>query len=283
LTPANFKERNKITMDYAHNGSHAPGRKQTMTSYDAFGKFYDAVMGDRSQETASLRGLIREASPKARSVLELGCGTGSVLKELAKKYEVSGVDLSEKMLSIAKKKVPQATLFHQNMMRFRIAEKFDVICCVFDSINHVLTMAEWTAIFANVHRHLNDGGIFIFDINTQAKLNRVICAPPWVHGFGKNLLIITVTAAEVTAPKVKAAKKAPNPEIKVLSNWNIKVFEAAKGNRYLLHEEDIKEAAFPTRDVVNALGSHFRSVRIIDMERRRPSPKSERLYFVSRK
>jgi len=77
-----------------------------MTSYERFGEFYDAVMGDRRAAAEQVMELIRVAKPGARNVLELGCGTGSILKCLQDVYEVSGLDLSAKMLSIARKKVP---------------------------------------------------------------------------------------------------------------------------------------------------------------------------------
>jgi hypothetical protein len=67
------------------------------------------------------------------------------------------------------------------------------------------------------------------------------------------------------------------------SNWNIKVFEHTWGNRYLLHEEDIQEVSFPMRKIVRALRRHFASVEIIDPDRKRPSMKSEKLYFVCKK
>jgi hypothetical protein len=170
------------------------------------------------------------------------------------------------MLSIAKNKVPRARLSRQNMVRFRLRETFDVICCVFDSINHVLSFEDWERLFANVDRHLPNTGAFIFDINTQRVLDRHIAERPWVHQFGNNLLIMKVTAARNRA-----------------SNWNIKVFERTKGNRYLLHEENIKEASFPVRNIVKVLRPHFRRVEVIDPNRRRASSKSERLYFVCKK
>ena len=137
-----------------------------MASYDKFSRFYDAIMGDRAKTTDRLLKFIRRAHPKARTVLELGCGTGSALKHLAMHYQVWGLDASSKMLSIAKKKVPSARLFRADMVNFALAEKFDVICCVFDSINHVLSFAAWKQLFANVRRHLSPQGVFIFDINT---------------------------------------------------------------------------------------------------------------------
>ena len=235
-----------------------------MTSYERFGGFYDAVMGDRRAAAEQVMELIRAAKPDAKNLLELGCGTGSILKYLQDTYEVSGLDISRKMLSIARKKVPRSRLFRQDMVDFRIDGRFDVIFCVFDSINHVRRFSDWKRVFAAVRRHLSPGGCFIFDINTQRKLERLIAGPPWVHQFGRNLLIIGVTAL-------------PSGR----SNWNIKVFEHLSGSRYALHEEDIVEVSFPLPQVVAALRDHYMKVRVIDPDRNRPSAKSQRLFFTA--
>lgn len=235
-----------------------------MPSYEIFGRFYDAVMGDRSEAAERLSELIREAKPNARNVLELGCGTGSMLKHLQDSYQVSGLDISSRMLSIARKKVSRAKLFRQDMVNFEINKRFDVIFCVFDSINHVRRLSDWKKVFVRVRRHLSAGGCFIFDINTQRKLDRHIAEPPWVHRFGRNLLIIDVTLL---------ANRG--------SNWNIKVFEHVAHTRYVLHEEDIIEVSFPVRKIVAALRGYFGSLRVIDPDRRRPTAKSERLFFIA--
>jgi SAM-dependent methyltransferase len=237
-----------------------------MPAYENFGKFYDAVMGESTRPAKYVCDLIREAKPDTQRVLELGCGTGSMLKHLQRHYEVSGLDTSSTMLSIARQKVPRARLFQQNMVDFHIDDEFDVICCVFDSINHILRFPDWKKVFASVHRHLSRSGCFIFDINTQRKLERLISQPPWVHRFGSNLLIMGVT-------------RLPNRG----SNWNIKVFEHLENNHYVLHEENIVEVSFPPREIINALRVHFEKVRVIDPERIRPSSRSERLFFIARK
>ena len=165
---------------------------------------------------------------------------------------------------VARKKVPRSKLFRQDMVDFKIDGGFDVIICVFDSINHVRRFSDWRKVFAAVSRHLLPGGCFIFDINTQRKLERLIAGPPWVHRFGRNLLIIDVTAL-------------PNGR----SNWHINVFEHLNRSRYALHEEDIVEASFPLPQVVAALRSLYVRVRVIDPDRSRPSAKSERLFFTA--
>ena len=176
-----------------------------MKSYERFAEFYDAVMGDRRAAAEQVRVLIRAAKPDAKKVFELGCGTGSILKCLQDAYEVSGLDISGKMLSVARKKIPRSKLFRRDMVDFGIDGRFDVIFCVFDSINHVRRFSDWKKVFAAVRRHLLPGGCFIFDINTPQKLERLIARPPWVHRFGRNLLIIDVTALPSGG-----------------SNWNVK-------------------------------------------------------------
>jgi SAM-dependent methyltransferase len=168
------------------------------------------------------------------------------------------------MLSIARRKVPHANLFRQDMVDFQIDDRFDVICCVFDSMNHLRRFSDWKKVFARVRRHLSPRGCFIFDINTQRKLERHIAEPPWVHRFGKNLLIITVTALPTRA-----------------SNWNIKVFEHLNANRYLLREEDIVEVSFPSQKIATALRTYFDKVRVIDPDGNRPTAKSEKLFFIA--
>ena len=213
-----------------------------------------------------IRRLIRRHKPRARTLLELACGTGAILKILAKSYDVVGLDLSPSMLSIARKKLPNVRFYRRDMVRFELAAKFDVIICVFDSINHVLKFVDWQKIFRNAERHLEKDGLFLFDINTEAKLERLIKAPTWVHKFGRNLEFINVTKGQ-----------------RGIANWNIRVFEHRRGNRYGLFEEDIKEISFPVKRIAAALRKQFTSIKVIDPTARRPSAKSDRLYFMCKR
>jgi SAM-dependent methyltransferase len=230
-------------------------------SYERFAPFYDAVMGDRKEATRRLLGFVQTYNPKAKKILELGCGTGSVLQHFGKGCDLYGLDLSSKMLAVAKKKVPRASLSRQNMESFRLPERFDIILCVFDTINHVLSFSGWQKVFANAHGHLAEGGVFIFDINTRKKLSLHAAERPWFHAFGSNFLVMTVSI-----------------DRKGVSNWNIKVFEHTRRNQYVLHEENIKEVSFPKDQITRALKSHFSTVKVIDPERT-----GERLYFICKK
>src|SRR5918992_3821250 len=114
-----------------------------MIPYATVGRFYDAAMGDRRATAAYIRRLIVQHKAEAKTLLELACGTGAILQSLAKYYDVVGLDLSPEMLSFARKRLPHVQLFRKDMVTFDLRRKFDVIICVFDSINHVLRFADW--------------------------------------------------------------------------------------------------------------------------------------------
>lgn len=235
-----------------------------MTAYGVFAQFYDEVMGDRGREGAYVRELLEKHQPGTRTVLELACGTGAILEQLHPHYELTGLDLSQEMLEVARQKVPQARLLRDDMTRFDLGERFDVVLCVFDSLNHLVSFEQWEAVFDRAREHLHDGGIFVFDVNTERKLASFAEGPPWVQWFGEDsLLQIDVRDGEDG-----------------IYDWKVRVFEHVEGSTYRLHAEDIREAAFPVEQITSALGGRFSHVSITDVERARPTARSERLYFV---
>jgi len=86
-----------------------------VTGYDVFAPFYDAVQGERAEHAAYLRSLIEKHRPGAKTVLELACGTGSILKQLRPHYHVVGVDRSEPMLEVARRKVAGVRVLRADM------------------------------------------------------------------------------------------------------------------------------------------------------------------------
>ena len=237
-----------------------------MISYEKFAPFYDEVMGDRKASAAEVRSMLQKHHPKCESVLELACGTGAVLQYLAEDYEVAGLDLSPSMLRVARRRLPRVKLHRGDMTEFELKRGFDAIICVFDSINHLLQFSKWQRVFTRCHSHLNNDGIFLFDVNTPSKLKSFGAAPVWVHQFGSDYLIMDVDCDK-----------------RALSTWDIKVFEKQKGGQFRLHAEVIREKAFPRAQIKDALLKRYRSVKVVDLKRGRVSDSSEKLHFVARK
>ena len=137
-----------------------------------FADFYDEFSDKLAarQRAARVLRLIGKYAPRAKSVLELGVGNGSVLAAFPRKYSLYGLDIELRYLKLAKKKVPRAHLFRASMHNFKARRKFDVIYSVYDSINFLSSFSQWGQAFARVSSHLAEGGIFIFDCYTSEML-----------------------------------------------------------------------------------------------------------------
>ncbi|MBI3119141.1 MAG: class I SAM-dependent methyltransferase [Candidatus Hydrogenedentes bacterium] len=101
--------------------------------------------------------------------LDLCCGGGTLLRLAAEHgYEVTGVDQSPFQLAHARLAAPAAQLVEGDILRLNLGREFDVVTCVFDSLNYVLTARALNAVLQRVRRHLRAGGTFIFDLKTPA-------------------------------------------------------------------------------------------------------------------
>lgn len=232
-------------------------------SYEIVGKFYDDIMSDQKESGFEIHKLIKKHHPKAETLLELACGTGSYLKHLSKHYDVSGLDNSSLMLSLARNKLKKIPLFQIDMLKFNFDLSFDAIICMNDSVNHLLKSADLQKLFAKVSMHLNRDGIFIFDINTEYKLSNLAKSDPIMHEFGKNYLITDIS------------------HVKNLYEWHLKIFEHRGTNKYLSHEETLLEKAYSVTQIKKSLSKYFKKIKVIDLEKKKVSERSARLHLVS--
>lgn len=117
---------------------------------------------------------VLKITPCRDSVLDLGCGTGNFLKRLEKHFKRTvGIDISENMIAIARKNCKRTDFFIKSVTDFKLNEKFDLITCNFDMINHLDTIKDWEKMFKLAYKHLNNDGIFLFDINTIFKFKKL--------------------------------------------------------------------------------------------------------------
>jgi SAM-dependent methyltransferase len=241
------------------------GHDGGVPAYADFAKFYDQIMGDRSALIERVRGYVRSYLPDAGSLLELGCGTGAVLAGLADGLQVTGVDLSPEMLATATANLPGARLELADITEFALGTTFDVVICVFDTLNHLPAFDAWLAMFRQVDAHLAEGGLFVFDVNTVGRLRRLAAAPAYVEDFGPHTLIMDVTTGEDG-----------------VFPWDVRIFERVDGNQFRLHHELIGELGVPLARIHEALTPRFGLLEATDTEGRPANDESDRAYFVYR-
>ncbi len=99
------------------------------------------------------------------SVLELGCGTGKHASLLnAMGYRVHGIDLSDEMIEIAKKKECHELSFTSGDVRhYRDDTLYDVVISLFHIASYQRTNEDLKQYFETASIHLKSGGVFIFD------------------------------------------------------------------------------------------------------------------------
>lgn len=113
------------------------------------------------------------------TVLDLGCGTGTLTELLARKgFDMIGVDNAEEMLRIAMEKRERLGLdilyLLQDMRELELYGTVGAVVSVCDSLNYLLAEEDIVQTFSRVNDYLYPQGIFVFDFNTVYKYRTVI-------------------------------------------------------------------------------------------------------------
>lgn len=139
-----------------------------MKPYERLSKLYSKDWGKCSSKyTDLIFNVIENYNLKVHSVLDIACGTGILASELhSKNFEVSGIDISEQMINVARENAKGIDFQVADMEKFTFDKKFQLITCAFDSINYLTSHIKMEKTLKNILRHLDDNGVFIFDINT---------------------------------------------------------------------------------------------------------------------
>ena len=234
--------------------------------YRDFARFYDRVEADAPHTFARwIRDRVEAHHAPVASVLELGCGTGAVLQALPRGWSKTGVDSSRDMLEQARLKALDAKLVEADMTTAVLDERFDLVICVFDTINHLLNPDDWRRAFGVARQHLHTGGLFLFDVNTIGRLRELAGNPTFVHDFDGNTILIKV--------------REPRP---AQFEWDIRVFEAREGH-YLLHREVISEAALSLSHIHELLSAEgFDVIEARNNVEADANDDSRRTFFVCR-
>lgn len=107
-----------------------------------------------------------------KRILDIACGTGICLELWSQRgYTIFGLDMSMSMLAICKQRFAYSNngsvhLINGDMRRIGFAGKMPIITCLYDSLNHLLSVEDLFGCLQSVYDGLEPGGIFIFDMNT---------------------------------------------------------------------------------------------------------------------
>lgn len=135
--------------------------------YHELAAYYDYVYlyVDYKRQANAFAQVIKKYRQNANNrLLDVCCGTGGHTGLLKHKgFDVTGVDASADMLLQARKNNPGISFVKADMKTFRLNERFGTILCFFNSILYNQNKAQLTRALQNFFKHLQPGGILIFD------------------------------------------------------------------------------------------------------------------------
>lgn len=142
--------------------------------FGPYATYYDLIYRDKdyAAEAAYVDGLLQAAAPGARSVLDLGSGTGAHAEHLARLgYSVHGVDRSPGMLAAAQRRQAglDATLAGRlafslgDVQTARVGATFDVVVSLFHVASYQIGNDALRSLLRTACSHLKPGGVFVFD------------------------------------------------------------------------------------------------------------------------
>ena len=143
-------------------------------TYFEFALAYDQALGQRFFEAVSpvLDRLIRRHAPSGRSHLDLACGTGLAMQHLARSgYRSFGIDGSTAMLALARER--GAVVAAYDLRSVVLRRTFDVVTCLYDSLNHLLETDDLEEAFRCARGVMDESSLFIFDLNHPQVYPRV--------------------------------------------------------------------------------------------------------------
>lgn len=141
---------------------------------DAFCKVYNEFGWNYFPEAfgEELMVWIRQNQAKIQTSLDLACGTGILCEVLYKNgIQAAGMDFSEGMIEIARSSNPAIAYEVADMITYRPNQKFDLVTCTGDALNHIIDLKNVEQIFQNVYAYLSEGGYFIFDILNEKEVS----------------------------------------------------------------------------------------------------------------
>lgn len=141
--------------------------------YHRFASIYDQLMEHAPYEewTNFTDHLIHLHPKNVKTIVDLGCGTGEITVRLATLgYEVTGVDLSSDMLTVATKKAEHANVginwIQQDIRKLEGFSDIDVFVSYCDVLNYITEQEDLMSVFNRVYESLRPDGLFIFDIHS---------------------------------------------------------------------------------------------------------------------
>jgi len=188
--------------------------------YDAMADTWEAWSARVTDDPRAVwLGKLVDLLPAGADVLELGCGNGTAeTRELAERFRLTAVDLSEEQLRRARARVPGATFLHADLASLELEPSTLDAVCAFYVFNHV-PRELLAGVLARVHGWLRPGGLLltVFGVGDQPDwFGEWLGVPMYFSAFGAAENRALLDAFELVEDEVVEIRE---PEGPVAFHW----------------------------------------------------------------
>jgi len=140
---------------------------------------YENILGPShkhylKQKTDLLLRCIREKGLNTKIILDVGCGTGELERNLANRLEVVGVDLTVSMLRVAKGRYRDCEFMRASCNKLPFRDSAFTLVLVVNVLHH-LKLNDRQALFSEVSKMLVPGGhLVVFEHNPKNPFTRIV-------------------------------------------------------------------------------------------------------------
>ena len=209
-----------------------------MLEYKEFAKYYDLLYSnlEYDKDVKRIIELVSEyKESNGNELLDVACGTGTHINYLKSKFNCTGIDLNESMLNEARKKNIGNKFEIGNMKSFNLNKEFDVVTCLFNSMNYLENNTELKETITNFYNHLKKGGITIMELLDEdfaKKLNHLRTYD------GEDIKIARIGEIELKGD---------------FFDFNLHYMISKKGEEIIKAEDTHKCRRFPKEDILSTM------------------------------
>jgi SAM-dependent methyltransferase len=151
--------------------------------------------------------------PPGRRLLDVGCGTGkSFIPMLKRGWTVTACDISPKMVAIAREKVgDKAELHVADMRELPTYGEFDLVLCLDDAINYLLSTEEVVQALSGMRRNMGPGALLMFDLNTMESYRSFFAEEVVLERNGRRLIWKGLTSPDAPPGSIAEASFEVEP------------------------------------------------------------------------
>lgn len=161
-------------------------------AYEAIAPVYDEFTAHHNYDLwlGQLMPKLEKHGIPGKRLLDVACGTGkSFIPMLKQGWEVTACDISPSMVAIAREKVgDQVELSVADMRDLPVFGEFDVVFCLDDAVNYLLSTEELERALTGMRRNLGPGGLLMFDVNTLESYRTFFAEEVVIERDGKKLI-----------------------------------------------------------------------------------------------